>query len=99
MIERLPYVSGLPGPDLRGPRMVAPASVAFLKSLREWAQTKADEARPRAQHRFDGIERTPADVDAIADVEACDSLVRLLDGVMGDPILAQRAAQLVRGRK
>lgn len=99
MSDRLPFASGLPGADLRGPRVIDPVGLSLLQALRTWAQAKADDARPRARTRFDGVERTPADVDAIAEVEAGDALVRLLDGLTSDALMAQRAAQLVRGRR
>lgn len=99
MSDRPPFVSGLSGGDLRGPRVIDPVGVALLKALRDWSKVKADDARPRARRRFDGVESFAPDCDAIADVEAGDALVRLLDGLMADPLMAQRAAQLVRGRR
>lgn len=97
-IERPPFVSGLAGRDVPAPQVVDTAGLAVLQSIKLWAQATAADDRPRTHARFDGTERYEAAPDAIATVEACDAIVRLVDGLLGDALLARRAALLVRER-
>lgn len=54
------------GDDIVGPHIPLERweADALLQALRQWAQAQADDARPRARARFDGVERTPADLAA-----------------------------------
>lgn len=96
MNPRDPFVSGLPG-DARGPRVAAPVDILALASLRAWAIGFAEERRPATVCRFDGSERIEALPEAVADVEACERIVRLVDWILADAALLARAAGVVRG--
>lgn len=91
--QRAPFVSGLRGEDTE---LVVQVGLAKLRAASAWAAKQADDARPHATPRFDGCERIPADPDAAATVEAGDTIRRLIEGLLAEHGMAQRAARMVR---
>lgn len=93
-----PFVSGLPGPDLRPPASLGP--LRMLAPARALLVDQIDELSPLCLSRWDGVERQPADEVAIAKREALEGLVAMIDAITGDQaLIAAIALRMVKTRQ
>lgn len=96
---REPFVSGLPGRDLRPPAMPLEqaAVLVLLDKLAQWASENVVALAPVCADRFDGAERIPADPDAQAEQRMFAAVAQLALGVKRDPLLLAHARRFLEG--
>lgn len=71
-------------------------SEGLIARLRGFIEREATDLKVRASVRFDGVERTEADPQAVEDLESCEAMLRLIEIAAADPVVLARLASAVK---
>lgn len=100
---REPFVSGLGADPQRPAKPDAPGApqdvlaTQVLTDVRDWSRQVVAELRPATVDRFDGSERIAADEQAQRDLDRHETVARLVDGILRDPVALSRCGTILRG--
>lgn len=83
------FVSGLERPPLP---IAHPRGIEMLGHIRALARDEIDRLDPVCHDRFDGVERLPADEQAIAQRKVYRGILAMVDEVSADIAMARRIA-------